>query len=179
MSGAVESLFDGAQTGKREQRIYTPIEVVRRLHTLWPEGIACDPCSGPDSLVDADLRAYPESDERPDGLAFAWPARTYINPPFDNYAAFLGRFIECHEAVLLGPVRSHRTWYRDTCRTVAAFVDCDPVKFVGYAHGFPAPIRILYRGEQSHRFARIFGDLGSAHVGELYNVARAQVDLFA
>lgn len=175
---ALASLFDGTKTGKRLQRIYTSKPIARRLHALWPKGIACDPCSGPDSIVDAEIRAYPESETHPDGLAFDWPPRSYINPPFDQYKTWLAKFLECPEAVLLGPLRTHRLWYREAMTMIDAYVDCDPVRFVGYDSGFPAPIRICYRGPDAWPFAEIFSDLGDAHVGPVYNFSRRQLQLW-
>lgn len=56
---AVDSLYGGELVGKRSQRVYTPISIVEALRALWPEGVACDPCSGPGSLVPAAFRVMP------------------------------------------------------------------------------------------------------------------------
>lgn len=45
-----------AGTGARPQEVYTPEPIVEALAVLWPEGVQCDPCSGPDSIIDAAIR---------------------------------------------------------------------------------------------------------------------------
>ena len=57
---ATGALFDGSKAGKRVQRVYTPPVIAHDLlGAVWPEGVACDPCSGPDSLVEARIRIMP------------------------------------------------------------------------------------------------------------------------
>ena len=69
---ALHSLRDATRVRKRKQVVYTPQAVVDVLLTLWPEGIALDPCSGPDSIVPAARSIMPPDD----GLAIDWPERT-------------------------------------------------------------------------------------------------------
>ena len=144
MVKALKGLADGTRTGQREQRVYTPPPVIRALASLWPEGIAFDPCGGPDSGVGAADQYYPEIGR--DGLAEPWPERTYFNPPYDNLAPWLARYVEAWEVVGLVPVRTHRKWFRAAMRESTAIEYLDPLRFVGHPSAFPAPLCMLYRG---------------------------------
>lgn len=165
---ATGALFDGSKHGKRVQRVYTGPEIVEVLHELWPEGLLCDPCSGPDSLVDAVIRIMPpangcryvteiptgevDSEGRlvyttaPPGLPL-WPPRTYANPEFAKLEPWLRQFAESNEVAILCPARSHRKWWRAAMRD-AHVAELNPIKFVGHAQTFPAPLVLAYRGER-------------------------------
>lgn len=189
---ATGALFDGSKSGRRVQRVYTPpVIAVDILGALWPEGIMCDPCSGPDSLVDAMIRVMPPAngcryaikiprigpdgepvmvrnmlvyDEAPPGLP-VWPERTYLNPEFDALEPWLRQFSESHEAVVLAPVRSHRKWWRRYL--LGADVErawLDPLKFVGHAQTFPAPLVLAYRGERRHVYREAIKRAGIGEV---------------
>lgn len=150
---ALQSLHNGALTGKREQSIYTPQCIVDALLELWPEGIACDPCpGGPESIVPAVLKFE-------DGLRFPfWPARTYVNPPYNDLRPWIERFERTEECVILTPVRTHRRWWRP----VLYFHICwlNPIKFIGYEQTFPAPLALVYNGEREAAFKRATKGLG-------------------
>lgn len=178
---ALESLFNGSLTGEREQRIYTPQKIVTRLGLFWPEGVALDPCWGPDALVRPEVAAWPENPNGPtDGLAIEWPRRTFVNPPYDNMPPWLAKSIACPGAIMLGPVRTHRKWYRAAAQLSAASVFLDPLTFLGFDATFPAPLSLILWGEvdRAMEFCEIFGDLGSAHRGPFCNVTDKQGELF-
>lgn len=168
MPNALQSLADGSRTGKREQRVYTPQCIVDLLLALWPEGIACDPCSGPESLVPAQVRVEPpfngcryatrirvDDPSTKRGYRYdpigplvlkSWPRRTYINPPFGDLVPWIRQFLDddTREALLLVPVRTHRKWWRPLLRRHVLWLD--PLEFVGYEAGFPVPLALVYRG---------------------------------
>lgn len=152
---ALQSLHNGALTGKREQSIYTPQCIVDALLRLWPEGIACDPCWGPGSIVPARAK-YGEAEN---GLAFTcWPLFTYANPRFDKLRPWIDLFRRSWESVLMTPVRSHRRWWRPLLLDQVCWLD--PLCFIGYEQVFPAPLAIVYRGHRSLKFADAFEGLG-------------------
>jgi hypothetical protein len=152
---ALKGLVDGSRTGHREQRVHTPEPVIRVLRSLWPEGIAFDPCGSPDSIVGAADQAYPEIGR--DGLAEPWPERTFFNPPYDNLAPWLARYREAWEIVGLVPVRTHRVWFRAALAASSAVVWLDPLKFLGHGAAFPAPLCLLYRGAAPAVLRRFVG----------------------
>lgn len=149
---ALKSFADGSRSGKRNQTVYTPQSIVDALLRLWPEGIAMDPCSGPDSIVPALWNLMPPINgckyDKKAGPAFIeyWPERTYVNPEFDNLQPWILQFCESIECVLLVPVRTHRKWWRDLLRCGADICWLDPLRFVGYEQSFPAPLALCYRG---------------------------------
>lgn len=65
-----------AMPGVRNQIVYTPERILAPLRLFWPDGIAYDPCHGPDSIVGAAQHTTTR------GLLDPWPHRTYCNPPF-------------------------------------------------------------------------------------------------
>jgi hypothetical protein len=165
--------------GKRAQRVYTPPVVVDVMLRVWPEGVLCDPCSGPDSIVPAAIRIMPPQngcryarkipqlgedgepmvdDEgemlyvpAPPGLPF-WPPRTFVNPEFSDLAAWLRQFAESDETIVLAPSRSNRAWWRSAMRSAAAVAELAPLAFVGHKNKFPAPLVLAYRGSRRDRF---------------------------
>lgn len=178
---ALQSLIDGSKTGKRPQRIYTPTEVVDVLQALWPEGIQCDPCSGPDSVVPAAVKIMPPDNgcayevvgrslrhARQEPVIDTWPQRTYVNPEFVALRAWVHQFLESWECVLMTPVRSHRRWWRpvlhappeDPLLPGSAVCYLDPVKFVGFQEKFPAPLALCYRGERYDVWRKVTSHLG-------------------
>lgn len=158
---ATVSTLSGA--GDRKQEIYTPQSVVDCLHTLWPEGIALDPCSGPESIVPAEMRffvpgtvkgkrtVYEPEPGQVSGLNVRWPSRTYVNPPFRYLQQWLEKQVQepTTEVVFLAPVRTHRAWFRRAMRSadVVIWLDGD-FKFLGYDQNFPAPLCVLYWGNR-------------------------------
>ena len=167
--------------GEREQRIYTPIEVWRRLDTLWPQGVALDPCSGPDSLGAPADHCYPEHEDeaRRDGLAVEWPARTYANPPYADLKAWLAHARQQPgEIVMLVPVRIRRPWFRDALRDTAAHVAITRLAFAGHASAFPSDLMLLYFGDRPRCFCDAFGDLGGAFLGPMNYAQPKQKELF-
>jgi len=177
---AVDSLFGGERSGKRVQRVYTPPEVWSALDLLWPEGVVLDPCSGPDSVGRTLMRVMPPANgckyidrvpalgpdgehvvdaesgklvyvPAPPGLAY-WPERTYANPEFDPLGPWIRQFLESWEVVLLSPVRPHRKWWRPLLRRPQLVAWLDPLRFVGHAGSFPAPLVLVYRGARIGAF---------------------------
>ncbi len=188
--GAVRGLMDAKRRGKRGQRVYTPQCVVDVLLATWPEGVMCDPCSGPASIVPAAIRIMPpqngcryvtkiptldadgepladaEGDlvyqKAPPGLV-SWPRRTYINPEFSDLAAWLRQFAESDDVIALAPVRCHRRWWRAAMRG-ATVAELDPIAFVGHTHKFPAPLALAYRGPRTDAF---HAAIATSKIGEI------------
>lgn len=145
-----------AMPGKRKQEILTPDEILSPLLELWGS-IACDPCGSPLHEI-ADLTIY----QHEDGLRYAWPDRTFVNPPYANLKSWLRHFVThtTGRACLLGPVRSQRPWWRATAREVDVFF-LKPVKFRGYSQAFPGPLCLMFRGHARADLARVLPpDLG-------------------
>lgn len=163
MNTALFSLYDAERQGERIQRVYTPPDIVAAVRRVWPEGIALDPCSGPDSVVGAEVEACPDFDDgRPrDGLSLAWPERTYCNPPYDTLETWLDKASSHTEVLLLGPVRTHRRWFAECVFAKAASV-CFlwPITFIGFEATFPAPLCMVYWGRRLEAFRTTFAPLG-------------------
>lgn len=177
LSGA-RVVHDLATGDKRtnEQEIYTPRSVIDVCLAVWPEGIRLDPCSGPDSIVPAEIRLQGrrvDSGRRTKhgatiwkwegaGLRRTWCSRTYCNPPFNQLRQWLAHAVGS-EVIVLAPVRSHRGWWRDWRDAQEAYCEMDPLKFLGYASSFPAPLILGYRGERVAQFKRAAAKLGSVY----------------
>lgn len=136
---ALDSLHDGGLTGKREQEILTPPWLCELLVKQWG-CIALDPCSPETPNVGA-LCYYTHS-----GLDADWLDGTYCNPPYGDLKLWLAKACEeakqGHRLALLVPARTSRKWYRKALdgRWV---VELDPLKFVGFDAGFPAPLHLI------------------------------------
>jgi len=111
------------------------------------------------------------------GAAVPWLDRTFINPPFGdkgpecllaNFADFCAAFARTEvECALLGPVRTHRKWWRrDVMQAADAIVYLDPIKFEGFAQTFPAPLCLAYKGPNSDRVPEAFASLGGTVWGQ-------------
>lgn len=165
MASALTSLFGQGHTdaggAKRNQTVLTPPCIIEALLTLWPEGIALDPCAesiaettgaGAGLATVVNQRHVPAKrhyDGRLCGLEQPWVDRTYCNPPYNQLNAWLTKSSgENVEHVMLVPVRTQRTWFRLELFDAVAFLK--PLTFVGYKHVFPAPLCLLYRA--GHRF---------------------------
>lgn len=190
--GAVRRLMSADRRGKRPQRVYTPrVIAIDVLGHVWPEGVLCDPCSGPDSLVRAAIRIMPPQNgcryalkipaldehgepatnadgemlyvDAPPGLPI-WPPRTYVNPEFNDLAAWLRQFSESEEAIILAPARSNRRWWRAAMRSAAAVAEREPLAFVGHKSKFPAALVLAYRGSRRERFVEA---IAATKIGEI------------
>lgn len=156
------------------QTIYTPQCVIDAVLEVWPEGIACDPCAGPESLVPAFMRVFESGrvrtatllDTAPDmdggGLDpdFFWPNRTFVNPPYCDLKTWLPKCAATDECIALVPVRTHRTWWRDAVLQAPVVCLLNPLKFVGYPSTFPQPLAAMYFGHRTTTFRRAFAPLG-------------------
>jgi hypothetical protein len=187
-ASATESHSGGRrdEKGERIQRIHTPIEIWRRLAILWPEGVACDPCSSPEALHHPPIHCYPEHEnpKRRDGISFAWPDRSFFNPPWGDLRLWLGHAQGCGESVGLIPVRIRRHWFRHFMGSTLAHVMLDRLSFAGQQNAYPGDVAIVYlRGTPeiaASRFRDAFGDLGGYHLGALHytDTRDAQASLF-
>lgn len=155
---ALKRMGTGDTTGN-EQRIHTPLTILRPIAELWPEGIACDPAGSPDSLVEAEVTMGPEFEIK-DSKLVPWPERTFINPPYDDLKAFLGHGMQFDEQAWLIPVRSHRKWWRAARRASDVIAWLNPLAFVGFEQSFPAALCMLYRGRRRFDFHDLFDPLG-------------------
>lgn len=139
---ALQSLWDGSLTGERKQEILTPDWILEALRVEWGT-IKRDPCANAENNTGAET-FHTEAD---DGLCRLWEDMTYVNPPFGTLSIWLEaarlNSLDGHRIALLCPVRTHRTWYRDALDTVSAAIELPPIKFKGYAAGFPAPLHLL------------------------------------
>lgn len=162
----------------RPQEVYTPEYILRVVRQLWPEGIALDPCSGPESLVNAHEEWFGKqiADKyRKDGtpilewvgpaLTQPWRDRTFVNPPYKHLREYLGRatgesLCGTQEILLLGPTRLHRKWARAYYSNATTVVHLNPVTFVGHKQSFPEPVALWYWGERSHQLKALCVNAG-------------------
>lgn len=158
--GTALSRIVTGDTKSKGQRIHTPHTILRPIAKLWPEGIACDPCGSPDSIVEADEHYGPEFKIK-DSLLVPWPERAFINPPYDNLKAFFAHGMQYDEQAWLVPVRTNRTWWRAARRASDVIVWLKGVTFLGYKDQFPAALCMLYRGRRRWDFHDLFDPLGS------------------
>lgn len=177
---ALRGMVNGAK--QHEQRIHTPMEILRPIAKLWPEGIACDPCGSPDSLVDAGEVYGPEFKIK-DSLLVPWPDRSFVNPPYDNLKAFFAHGMRFEEQAWLIPVRSHRSWWRDARAACDVVAWLSPIAFVGFDQSFPAALAMFYRGRRRFDFHDLFSPLGRAEFEDRIELVDqgtegAQGDLF-
>lgn len=147
--------------GERPQEICTPFEILDPLRDAWGS-IELDPCGHDDSFVDARETwiGEPIVIERPNkspivrwggpGLQRPWRDRTFWNPPYRDLRAWFAhaREQQC-EWINLIPVRTHRRWWRALAREVDGILWLDPLKFLGYVQAFPAPLAMMYRGQDT------------------------------
>lgn len=171
--------------GYRPQEIYTPACIRDALLQVWPH-IALDPCSGPNSIMEAHETfyvpptvivsktgrkrvVYVPGEGDTDGLAQPWQHYTFVNPPYGNLKKWMDKISwegsprgERREVAALVPWRGHRAWFRDAIATCTSIVDLDPLAFVGFKNTFPAPLVMLYWGESKSLFELAFEALGDA-----------------
>lgn len=188
----MRGLATGNREGKadqREQQIYTPWDIVDVCLQTWPEGIALDPCSGPDSQIPAleswhgthvdTGRRTPKGEAvckwTGPGLHTPWRMRSYINMPYSDLELWLDKSraeatLGITEQILLFPVRPNRDWWSAYMRDVATSISyLRPLAFVGHDQTFPAPLALVHTGrdrnnETTARFRRACRPL-STHVG--------------
>lgn len=155
MGGAHPNAMRGLATGAklvRKQEILTPESVVRFVLRFWDVGsIQLDPCSSglPEELTKARVSYTAE------GLELPWSDCTYVNPPFKDLKKWMHKAsLEAekgHRIVMLCPVRGHRDWWHEYRDTASGEVQLKPLKFVGYAGAFPAPLCLLiWNGIDGH-----------------------------
>lgn len=142
--------------GERPQEIFTPPEILEPLRTAWG-GIALDPCGHPDAVVGADETWYGHQVQVGKRLRWAgpgteqpWRDRTFVNPNYDDLPPWFDHALAQYGRwCMLIPVRPHREWWRVLATSVDAICWLNPVKFVGYSSGFPAPLCLAYRGSDA------------------------------
>lgn len=166
---AMGGLATGNRAGKaaqREQEICTPWEIVDVCLSVWPEGIALDPCASRKALVPATQayhgikiatgRTNKDGEEiirwGGSGLIAPWLQRSYVNPPYEDLEEWLFKSA-CEyakgrtEQILLFPVRPNRLWWTEYMSTIPTRIAwLKPLVFEGYEHGFPAPLVLVYTG---------------------------------
>jgi hypothetical protein len=122
---------------------------------LWGE-IALDPCGSKRHEIAVVTRFI---DDENHGLASPWVDRTFINPPFGKLKDWLAhsREIRGHERLaIFCPVRTHRAWFRETAQAMATVFYLRPIKFVGYAQAFPAPLCLMFTANTPEEVRGIF-----------------------
>lgn len=163
---ALQGLADGSRTGKREQTVMTPPEILDPLREVWGK-IAMDPCAPPQdagSLVDADHEIRPPDD----GLRYSWIDRTYCNPEYARMKSKPGERGWLNPATEDGariawliPMRSHRVWWRRWAASCDVVIALDPIAFMDYPSKFPAPLVLGYRGADADAIVAAFAHIGS------------------
>ncbi len=150
-----KSMISPATDGvDRPQEIYTPQLVLNVIARIWPEGIACDPCSGPLSLV---IAPFKFDGITINGLTTPWFDFTYANPPYKTLEDWLRKaviegFLLGKEVIVLCPVRTHRVWFRAAMLLATRICWMDPLTFIGYEQSFPAPLCLMYFGKRTQAF---------------------------
>jgi hypothetical protein len=152
---AMRSFFGAREGGQdRPQDVFTPQFMIDAILKVWPEGIALDPCSHPDSIVPA-LSELTEN-----GELTPWPDFTYVNPPYKHLIKWCPRFKAFRELMLLCPVRANRAWYAQASRETTMQCWLKPFSFLGYDQSFPAPLAMHYYGLRVSQFSEAFSTLG-------------------
>lgn len=159
---ALQGLVNGSLTGKRPQTVFTPRRVLDRVDALWGL-IYLDNCWHPDALTNplhGDWIVLGQNGLRYEEL----PPRTFTNPPFGRksktklplggYEEFLALFSRSPEAILLGPTRTNRRWYRAAMLASDAVCLMDPIRFEGYEDDSPMATSLHYRGPDVAGFVR-------------------------
>jgi hypothetical protein len=162
---ALASLYEGGR--EREQVIYTPAVIRDVIHWLWPEGLALDPCSGPESILEPARACGPHVPDpaTQDGLGVPWTTRTYVNPPYKHLKAWLAKTVAeaksgVSEILVLAPVRTHRPWFRVAWLHSDCVIALNSLKFRGYDQAFPAPLCLMYWGSRASRLELLTSQLG-------------------
>lgn len=142
MSEPVSNVFD-LFTGQREreQVICTPPELVAVVDHTFGAGLWYDvfPCPGSPATLHGPL---------PEGWdaygPHLWPQNSFGNPPFNELKAALARAHDMYRAgrnvLILGPVRTRRSWYCDAWVSAQVKAFLEPVRFVGYKNQFPESV---------------------------------------
>ncbi len=191
--GAVESLFDGKRSGKREQTVLTGQSVVDFLGAFWgrtrldpcaapagpvwveccsckgsgvKKGKSCKPCGGLGGSFQLDS-INPERSVRisegGDGLKEIWGSSTYVNPPYDDLAPWLLHEMVAGCTIWLVPVRPHRKWWRRWAKGTTVGY-LNPQKFKGHHQTFPGPLCLGMRHGDKELFTNLLKDSGLGEV---------------
>ncbi len=165
--------FYGASDVPRSQEIFTPLELVAPLISVWG-GIGLDPCSHPESPVPAEVKwqgtvtklrkGVPIEWEGP-GCSTPWLDRTYCNPPFNELDAWVAH-AACQPMVrwaLLCPHRSQRKWLRRLKRR-RTVIELDSVSFEGYDQAFPQALILIVNGYQAELVGKAYEAAGLGDV---------------
>lgn len=157
---AMRGLATGAKL-ERKQEILSPTEVIQFCLRFWgEESIHLDPCSSgmPEELTKASVAYLKE------GLELPWSDCTYVNPPFKDLRKWMLKASEearhGYRIVMLCPVRGHREWWHEYRDTASVEVQLKPLKFLGYAGAFPAPLCLLIWNRDSTDIAEILDAVG-------------------
>ena len=147
-----------------------PTEFVDDTVTLLARGMFGAPNHGPReqvvgtpgwlfTLLNAAMGPFdhdPAPNPRPKGLdslapGQKWGERNFLNPPFDNFEAWVDKAIEVldkwnHETVLLAPFRPHSLWFfqKIICRNWPLFYVSGYVRFVGYKADLASPMHVVW-----------------------------------
>jgi len=161
--------FYGAPDAPRVQEVFTPLELVAPLISVWG-GIGLDPCSHPDSPVPAEAKwqgtvtklrkGVPVEWEGP-GRSTPWVDRTYCNPPFSELEEWCAH-AACQPHVrwaLLCPARLQRKWLRRLMRG-RVVIALDSVCFEGYDQAFPQALVLIVNGYQADIVAKAYERAG-------------------
>ena len=179
----------GRQVISKKKDWYTPQKYVAAVKAVFGGHIALDPCSGPFSIVEADIEySLPEHD----GLAEIWNFPTiYVNPPYGNdiergtkIADWLWKCEEAHriydsEVIALVPVATNtRHWKEYVFGRAQAicFLYDTRLRFLvdGQDEGKGAPMScaMVYWGHQYDRFFEVFIQYGAVlNIESLYEHA--------
>lgn len=154
---AMTGLATGNRAGKSKERVQvvgTPPEVMWITRKLWGRA-ELDPCANPERPLNVAEHYFMLGDLKP------WRDKTYVNPPYNALKHWLDKSTEEHQAqrateqILLIPVRPNRAWWCKYMIEVNAFAYLKPLRFVGYKQAFPAPLALVYLGQNAAEFVQI------------------------
>ena len=159
----MSGLSTGNRTGKpaeRKQEILTPQAIIDVCLKLWGE-IPLDPCWCEGALTKPTYSfTYPAVD----ALKVDWEYKAFINPPYKDLKKWLAHGqIQKFDQVWLVPNRTNRKWFRAWRDGLDAYVEMDPIAFVGYDQVFPAPLMLGYKGKKAADFLAVASHLGSGY----------------
>lgn len=156
----------GVHFSSRSGEWLTPQDIIDRVVCLFGT-IDLDPCSNDSELPNVPARRHFTREH--DGLSHPWHGRVYMNPPYgrqiSEWVSHLVREYRAGrvtEAIALVPARTDTAWFREFKEFPRCFIH-GRLRFSAHENRAPFPSMVVYLGENTRRFAHVFGDIGDSY----------------